>query len=192
MARNITSAFNTAIGDSVVRPIFAVELDFSDGMLRFWNGYGDLTMTAGGSSKTFTGSGDLLNISAVTETTEVQATGITIQLTGIKSSLISSALSANYTNRDATVYLGLFDSSKNVIADVYTLFRGKMDVLKIQEENELANISLQVESRLIVLDRPIQRRYTTEDQQINFSGDLGFEFIPDLQDKELVWGKEVK
>ena len=162
MARNITSAFNTAIGDSVVRPIFAVELDFSDGMLRFWNGYGDLTMTAGGSSKTFTGSGDLLNISAVTETTEVQATGITIQLTGIKSSLISSALSANYTNRDATVYLGLFDSSKNVIADVYTLFRGKMDVLKIQEENELANISLQVESRLIVLDRPIQRRYTTQ------------------------------
>ena len=40
MARNITSAFNTAIGDSVVRPIFAVELDFSDGMLRFWNGSG--------------------------------------------------------------------------------------------------------------------------------------------------------
>ena len=67
MSRNITSAFKTAITNKVVRPIMAVELDFSDGILRLWNGYGDLTMTAGGSSKTFTGQGDLLAISDIEE-----------------------------------------------------------------------------------------------------------------------------
>ena len=52
----------TDMNNKVVRPIMAVELDFSDGVLKMWNGYGDLTMTAGGSSKTFTGQGDLLGL----------------------------------------------------------------------------------------------------------------------------------
>ena len=29
-----------------------------------------------------------------------------------------------------------------------------------------------------------------EDQQERFTGDLGFEFVTDLQDKEIIWGKK--
>ena len=36
----------------------------------------------------------------------------------------------------------------------------------------------------------INRRFTHEDQQERFSGDLGLEFVPDLQDKEIIWGKK--
>lgn len=190
MARDITSAFKTAVTAGIVQPILATELDFSTGTLYFWNGYGDLTMTVRGSSQTFTGLGDLAGISAVTETTEIKASGITLTLTGVKSSLISEALSANYTNRNAYVYLGLFDSSKNVISDVYTLFSGKMDVLKINEQAETSTIELAVENRLISFERANERRFTHEDQQIDYSGDLGFEFVPDLQDKPIVWGKQ--
>lgn len=190
MARSITTAFNNAITSQVVRPLLAVELEFSTGTLRFWNGYGDLTMTAGGSSNTFTGLGDLMGVSAVSESDQVEAIGATLSLTGIKSSLISAALSANYTNRNASIFLGLFDTNKSVIADVYTLFRGKMDIMKIDEGAESATIVLNLENRLIALDRPKERRYTHEDQQLSFSGDLGFEFIPDLQDKEIIWGKK--
>ena len=39
MARNITDAFNTAITNKVVRPIMAVELDFSDGVFIVINKY---------------------------------------------------------------------------------------------------------------------------------------------------------
>ena len=190
MARSITTAFNNAITSQVVRPLLAVELEFSTGTLRFWNGYGDLTMTAGGSSNTFTGLGDLMGVSAVSESDQVEAIGATLSLTGIKSSLISAALSANYTNRNASIFLGLFDTSKSVIADVYTLFKGKMDIMKIDEGAESATIVLNLENRLIALDRPKERRYTHEDQQLSFTGDLGFEFVPDLQDKEIIWGKK--
>ena len=107
MARDITSDFNTAIIDTVVQPIFAIELELSDGTLRFWTGYGNITMTAGGSSKVFSGLGDFLGISPVSESSTLQMQGINILLTGIKSSLISSILSAQYTNRDATLYMGL-------------------------------------------------------------------------------------
>jgi len=190
MARNITSAFNTAIKSKDVRPIMAVELDFSDGILKMWNGYGDLTMNAGGSSKTFIGQGDLLNISGVEESSTLSMSGITLTLAGIKSSLISTALSANYTNRDGSLYLGLFDASRNVIADVYTIFKGKMDVLNIQEGQETTVITLKLESRLVTFEKPANRMYTLEDQKVDFPNDLGFEFIPDLQDKEIIWGKK--
>lgn len=190
MSRSITTAFKNAIVDQVVRPLLACELEFSTGTLRFWNGYGDLTMTAGGSSNTFTGLGDLMNVSAISESDQIEAIGASLSLTGIKSSLISAALSANYTNRNASIFLGLFDTSKNVIADVYTLFKGKMDIMKIDEGPESATIVLNLENRLIALDRAKNRRYTHEDQQLSFSGDLGFEFVPDLQDKEIIWGKK--
>jgi len=190
MARSITTAFNNAVISKVVRPILACELEFSTGTLRFWNGYGDLVMTAGGSSNTFTGLGDLMNVSAISESDQVEAVGAQLSLTGIKSSLISAALSANYTNRNASIFLGLFDTNKAVIADVYTLFKGKMDIMKIDEGPETATIALNLENRLIVLDRAKERRYTHEDQQLSFAGDLGFEFVPDLQDKEIIWGKK--
>ena len=190
MSRSITTAFKNAIVDQVVRPLLACELEFSTGTLRFWNGYGDLTMTAGGSSNTFTGLGDLMNVSAISESDQIEAIGASLSLTGIKSSLISAALSANYTNRNASIFLGLFDTSKSVIADVYTLFKGKMDIMKIDEGPESATIVLNLENRLIALDRARNRRYTHEDQQLSFSGDLGFEFVPDLQDKEIIWGKK--
>ena len=190
MARSITTAFNNAVTSQVVRPLLACELEFSTGTLRFWNGYGDLAMTAGGSSNTFTGLGDLMNVSAISESDQVEAVGAQLSLTGIKSSLISAALSANYTNRNASIFLGLFDTNKAVIADVYTLFKGKMDIMKIDEGPETATIALNLENRLIVLDRAKERRYTHEDQQLSFAGDLGFEFVPDLQDKEIIWGKK--
>ena len=190
MARSITTAFKNSIKAQAVQPFFAVQLEFSTGTLYFWTGYGNLTMTAGGSSNTFTGLGDLLNISAIGESDQLEAIGAQVQVTGIKSSIISAALGANYTNRNAEIYFGTFESSKNVIADVYTLFKGKMDIMKIDEGPESATITLNLENRLIVLDRPKNRRYTHEDQQERFSGDLGFEFVPDLQDKQIIWGKK--
>ena len=190
MARDITTAFKNAIEGSVVKPIVGIELEFSDGTLRFWNGYGNLTMTAGGSSKTFNGAGDMLGISEIEESSTLSMSGVTLTLAGIKSSIISTALGANYTNRKGAIYLGLFDTSNNVIADVYTIFKGNMDVMNIQEGADTCVITLKLESRLITFEKPANRMYTLEDQKVDFPNDVGFEFIPDLQDKEITWGKK--
>tara|TARA_R100000988_G_scaffold101603_1_gene74855 strand:- start:593 stop:1171 length:579 start_codon:yes stop_codon:yes gene_type:complete len=190
MARNITTAFNNAVSAQNVIPFFAVSLAFSTGTLYLWNGYGDISLTAGGSTNTYTGLGDASGLSPVDEQSAVQASGANLVLNGVKSSLISTALSAQYTNRDGKIFLGMFDTSKNVVADVYTLFVGKMDVMIIRETGDTSTIELKLENRLIALERAIERRYTDEDQKNLFPGDKGFEFIPDLQDKQLVWGKK--
>jgi hypothetical protein len=190
MARDITTAFKNSIEGSVVKPIVGIELEFSDGTLRFWNGYGNLTMTAGGSSKVFTGAGDMLGVSEIEESSTLSMSGVTLTLSGIKSSIIATALGANYTNRKGAIYLGLFDTSSNVIADVYTIFKGNMDVMNIQEGADTCLITLKLESRLITFEKSSNRMYTLEDQKVDFPNDVGFEFIPDLQDKEITWGKK--
>ena len=190
MARDITTAFKNSIEGAVVKPIIGIELEFSDGTLRFWNGYGNLTMTAGGSSKTFTGAGDMLGVSEIEESSTLSMSGVTLTLSGIKSSIIATALGANYTNRKGAIYLGLFDTSSNVIADVYTIFKGNMDVMNIQEGADTCLITLKLESRLITFEKSSNRMYTLEDQKVDFPNDVGFEFIPDLQDKEITWGKK--
>ena len=40
---------------------------------------------------------------------------------------------------------------------------------------------------MIDLQRPKSRRYTKEDQQIDFPTDLGFDFVPELQDIQIIW-----
>ena len=190
MARDITTAFKNSIEGLVVKPIIGIELEFSDGTLRFWNGYGNLTMTAGGSAKVFAGAGDMLGVSEIEESSTLSMSGVTLTLSGIKSSIIATALGANYTNRKGAIYLGLFDTSNNVIADVYTIFKGNMDVMNIQEGADTCIITLKLESRLITFEKASNRMYTLEDQKVDFPNDIGFEFIPDLQDKEITWGKK--
>jgi hypothetical protein len=42
---------------------------------------------------------------------------------------------------------------------------------------------------LIDLTVPRTWRYTHESQQALFSGDLGFEYVTAIQDREITWGR---
>lgn len=76
----------------------------------------------------------------------------------------------------------------NLIADPYQLRNGKLDISVIDDDGETATIAMQYEDRLIDLDRARERRYTSEDQAIDYPTDLGFEFVPSLQDAQIIWG----
>lgn len=166
-----------------LNPFLAIELEFDSGAVRLWNGYGEITVD----SDTYTGAGSLLAVSGVEETGEIAARGVTMTLTGISSDLISVALSENYQNRAARVYIGSLSDVGAVSS--YQLFGGRLDVMNIEESGETATISVTAENRLIDLERPRVRRYTSEDQKALYPGDLGLDYVNDLQDKTLDWGK---
>jgi len=173
----------SAFTDDSLAPFIGVELEFDSGIVRLWNGYLDLTVDG----KAFTGSADLMAISGVEETGEIAAKGVNMTLSGISSELISVALQENYQNRIARIYIGSIADDGTVSS--YILFAGRMDVMTIEENGETATISLSAENRLIDLERPRVRRFTSEDQKSLFPGDLGLEYVNDLQDKTLDWGK---
>lgn len=184
MSRTLTTAMSNAATASVVRPIFLVKMVFDSTTLNIWNGVGDLTFD----SATYSGLGDLLSISQIDESSDISARGINVTLTGLKNSFLSLALNEDYQGRALTVYLGAFDSTGSLIADPVVVFSGFMDVMTITESGDSSTISLAVENKLIAFERTKERRYTPEDQKIDFPNDRGFEYVADTARQEIIWG----
>jgi hypothetical protein len=169
----------------VVRPIFLVHMVFDSSELNIWSGVGDLSFD----SVTYTGLGDLLSISDIKETSDISATGINVSLSGVKTSLIAIAKDQDYQGRELTVRLGAFNESGSLIADPVIIFSGFMDTMTIAEAGVYSSITIAVENKLVAFERAKIRRYTAEDQKIEYPADKGFEFVTSIVQKEIFWGR---
>ena len=177
--------------------------------LYFWTGLGDTTIDG----ITYTGTGNLMQISSIKETAEIQAAGANLTLSGIPADMLSLALSVPYQGRIGKIKFGLIDADNNLLEletafnmllesgiDIglenpeqsnvlIDMFVGYMDQMNIDESAETSIISLSLESKLLDLDRPVIRRYNNESQKALFPNDKAFEFLNDLQGKDLSWGR---
>jgi hypothetical protein len=185
MSRTLTSGMLGVTTADVVRPAYFVRMVFDSSVLNIWSGIGDLAF--GGN--TYTGTGDLLSISEITETADIQATGIKVSLTGIKTSFIAIAKDQDYQGRVLNVSLGAFDASGSLIADPVIVFSGFMDTMTISESGQYSTITVSVENKLISFERSKVRRYTAEDQKIDHPTDKGFEFVTAIVQKQIIWGR---
>ena len=185
MSRTLTSGMLGVTTADIVRPAYFVRMVFDSSVLNIWSGIGDLAF--GGN--TYTGTGDLLSISEITETADIQATGIKVSLTGIKTSFIAIAKDQDYQGRVLNVSLGAFDASGSLIADPVIVFSGFMDTMTISESGQYSTITVSVENKLISFERSKVRRYTAEDQKIDHPTDKGFEFVTAIVQKQIIWGR---
>ena len=219
MRRDLTASVATEVDALEVMPVFFVKLEFDTATTFVWSGTTPIIWDG----ENWAGVGSLGNISPIQETSEIQANGVTIELSGVPSTSISLALTEEYQGRPATIWLGFMEKtygadtnyyfvdsdgnyivdgdgnqiisevvpgleSDTIITNPIKLFAGRMDIMQIIEQGDTATISISLENRLVDLLKPRILRYTHEDQQTLFPGDLGFEFVTALQDKEVVWG----
>jgi len=208
MSRDIPVGFSDAVEAPTVDVFFAIELFFDTSTLRFWSGLGEVILDG----ETYVGSGQMIQISSVDETLDVSAKGATLTLSGLPSDLLSLAIQEPYQGRKCKIYFGIRDNKAqllqqedddyiltetgayidtsvppvNVMAEIFT---GYIDQMNIDEGAESSSIAVYVESRLIDLQRPRERRYTSESQKSRFPNDRGFEFVEDLQAKKFQWGR---
>ena len=208
MSRDLTPSTIENLSEDIVYPFFATELRFDgNNTIRMWTGQGTLVLSDG---TEWVGLGQLLDISAIEETSEMAVKGATITLSGIPQTLLSLALAEPYQGRVCNIYFGTFvqgsillesssyillqDGSKINLEEEQTnfneLFSGYMDQMNIEESADTCTISLAVENKLVDLERARTARFTSGYQKSIYAGDLGLDFIEDLQDKNIVWGKE--
>ena len=185
MSRGLSATVEGVIDDVVVRPAMFVELQFDSGTNYFWTGIADITAL----SNTWVGIGSFLSVSGFQEQYELSASGFTVTLSGLITDNLADALTEDYQNRKAIVYLGFFDDSNSLVADPFILYSGFMDVMTIAEGADTSTIQITCENRLIELERPRKLYYTSATQQAEFPNDKGFEFVPSIQDMSLNWGK---
>jgi hypothetical protein len=181
--RSMTGAIQAELDAAAVRPFFLIQGDFASGGLRFWSGIGPLTW--GGF--TWTGTGDLLQMSAVKESAGLVANGVTVSLSGIPSALLAVALTESFQGRALTVYFGFLNDVGAVLVDPFVLWAGRMDTMVIEEGGDTCTIAVNCESRAIAMRRARERRLTHEDQQIDAPGDMGFAFVARLQEQDFQW-----
>lgn len=185
MARDATVATANAAAAQHVRPFLLVELDFASGIVYLNNT--DRTLTWNGHD--YLGAGNLGKINLNDETAELQANGISMQLTGIPGDFIALALDEDYQGRRCSIYIGFLNDSYAVIADPALEFQGRMDQMAI-ELGDMGTVTLTAENRLADWERPRTRFYTDDDQKSEFPGDRGFEFVTATvaNARNLTWG----
>jgi hypothetical protein len=79
-----------------------------------------------------------------------------------------------------------------IVTEPFVLFSGVMDVMKMSANGQTATIRMRCESKAIKLTSVKERRYTQEDQQLDYAGDTFFDQVSSLQNTEITWGKNVK
>lgn len=191
MARNLTAAMVTAVTNGTIMPILLAKITTGGGDIRVWTGIGDLSFDAGDGdgAQTYSGIGAFGGISAIQESQDLKASGMTLSLSGVPSAYISAALSDMEQGRPALIFMGLIDTATlAVVSDPYEIFTGITDIPEIIESGETAVINLTIENRLLNLEKKRVRRYTKEDQARDDVTDLGFDQVPALQDFEINFG----
>lgn len=183
MSRDLPTGLDAAFAAGTVNLVHLVQLNWPSGTVRCWSGYGDISWD----SQTWVGTGHLGSISAVRESRDGAANGVTVSLSGVPSTEIARALEGNSMGQPAKIYRGVLDANGTFVIDPYLIFDGVIDVCPIEDDGTTATISVQLEKEFIDT-RTRGRRYTHEDQQIDYPGDLGFEYVAGLADKEITWG----
>jgi len=182
--QGIDAAIVARLGADTAEPFFAIKAEFDTDDILVWSGTDDITIN----SETYTGAGDLLNVSRIEEDAEISSNGIAVGLAFMDKTILNYALTERYQNRPLTVLLGFTMGGSNEVAGSMTVFKGRMQSMRINDTPDGAMISLSAESRLNDLHRPRGYRYTNDSQDHLFSGDKGFSYVQTLQDQQILWG----
>lgn len=182
MSRDITTAAkNATLADDVIE-VFLVKMEFGSGTSYVTTA--DRTITY--DSNNYLGVGGLGSISPISENGQLNPEKVELSLSGVDSANIATALGEDYQGLPATIYAGYFNiSTYALIADPVILFKGTMDNMEVIL-GKTANIKVSVISILDNWRKPKIRRYNNDDQQSEYLGDKGFEYVEQIaQGKKL-------
>lgn len=183
--RSMSDAAKAALSAGTVAPIYLVAIGFASGTKRAWTGINTVVWNG----HEWEGQGDLMGVSSITQTGDLNAEGITLSFSGIDSGNVSSAMTDVATYSTVDVWLGMLNLTTGAIIDSPThCFSGSLDVPTLQDDGPTATISFTAENDLIKLAQSSNRRYTNDDQQIDYPADIGFQYVPWVQLWNGAWG----
>lgn len=184
MSRTLDSALLTELLARSKRPALFAFFDFQAGAVRVWNGIGDKTW--GGN--TYTGLGSLSSVSPIQESTDLRANGVSFMLSGVNNALLATVLAENYHRRACKLWLGALNSSGALVSDPALIFSGFMSAPAVALGPETSTLTIRAESRLNSQNNADPRRFTHEDQHLDFPSDDAFQYLASSANRVLVWG----
>lgn len=190
--RTISSAVLTQLSAETMMPALMVEAQFNTSSVYLWTGYGDVTFNG----QTYQGAGTLLEITPFEESDEIVAKGARFSFSGIPTAMISLALGQISIKNQVKCWLNFVDPSAGTLVatsggDAVLIYEGFMDVPEIFQGPETSRIVISTENKLRELKRSKELKYTDEQQKLLYPGDKGLEYVSQVQDMEITWGRGV-
>lgn len=179
--RALTTAAATALSGKSVPLALLIEMDLTSA-LNLNTSNLDLTI----SSTTYYGTKGLGKISAIEESS-AEVKGLQFELSGVRSDMLSLALSEPIQGKAVRLKIAVFDPSTYAVLDTRLRWAGRLDVMTVQESDNGSVISVSAEHAGIDLTRPASSLYTDAEQQRLASGDLFLQFLADQIEQRVVW-----
>jgi len=184
MPRPLTSGMQTQVEGPSFAPALFVMLTFATGPQYIWTGQTSISWNG----HTWTALGSLLSLTAAEEGSTVEARGLNVVVSGFDSTLLPDYLSEFQLGLPVAIYFGCL-SSGSVIADPALVWAGRTDLATIRVGADSSTVEQACEGRFLDMNIAVDRRFTHEDQQMNWPGDLGCMFIDGLQEITSFWGQ---
>jgi hypothetical protein len=183
MPRSMSTAMTTWLtGDQLPVALFFMGT-FQTGAVYLWTGYGSINWNG----HTWLGLGKLGGIAPIAEASTVEAKGFAVTLSGIDATLLGDVLGEFQLNLPMATYIAGLNGG-SIIADPLGAFIGRMDQPTVDIDGNTATIAINCESRFIEMNVAVERRYTADDQQRDWPGDLCFNFVNGIQELNITWG----
>jgi len=135
----------------------------------------------------YLGVGAYGGISAARESEALGPTPISLTLSGVDSDYISEALDSGNLYDVVTIYQGLRQDDGTLYDDPWILWKGWYEFASISVAEE-SGVSITCQHDLSQLSEKNGGRYTNEDQDSRYSGDVGLAFVVDMVGLKLLWG----
>ena len=180
-ARNLGAGFSTAITGAHVNLFPLVEFGFASGT-QYLCGL-DFAVTWSGN--TYLPALGLLGIEPIRETAD-SFEGLKVTISGVSSTTLGSVLSERMQGRTLTLRMAVLDGAGALQVDS-NVWSGLMDTPVITDGRDAATVTIVAEHRMATWDRPRTKRYTDAQLQADFPGDLGLQYIAQMEQARLTW-----
>ena len=184
MSRTISNDVITKITGPSFRSILLVLVEYNEGNVGLHTGVGTITYDG----NTYNGFGDLGSISVIREDTELSSASLQVQLSGVNTALIATALGIEYQGIPVKIYEYLIDDDGALIADPILAWTGSIDTQEITL-GETATITASLENALGDWNRAKVRRFNDQDQKSVYPSDNFFLDIDQAAEFQVYWGR---
>jgi hypothetical protein len=135
--------------------------------------------------------GHYLDFGGVEETAELQVNSVRLTLSGVDGVYVSLFMTHNYIDRRMVIRKAFLAADDSVVVDPFPLFDGRCDAPEINEDpsNGQCTVGFTAASHWVDFERKPGRHTNHDEQQIWFPGDMGFEYVSQIGNTEMKWGK---
>ncbi len=184
MPRNLHADVISLLDQDNLDFIVMCEVNFDAETIRLCSRLKSISYSGG----TYQGVGTIGAIGNITENKNLDPSSCKITLAGTNDGVLSSFSNNDHLNRDIKIMVALLDSSRQIIGEPIDHFVGTMDTVNVNYGRQ-STVEIMAKDRLADWDRRQSERWTHEEQQLKYPGDLGFEYITEIRNKQITWPK---